>query len=147
MRMIDADCPQLSPDALERSEIQNISTTEIDAVDAPVLISIGILHIENMPAGVRPEVASDAPVGIIGYGLRLLRSICRPYPDVEHAVFGARKLMLDPSGLILVVILSGLPKSRSREIRSREISELLFLVGSLPCRPPPPKEASSTRQK
>jgi hypothetical protein len=48
-----------------------------------------------------------------------------PTQTLRTPSFGARKLSFEPSGLILVVIRSGLPKSKSREI-----SELLFLFSS-----------------
>ena len=134
--MLGAHRLELGPHSLKRREIQDLAAAEIDPVNSPVLVTVLVLQVEDMIAGVGPEIAAYAAIGVIGNRFGLLRRICRPHPDVENAVLGARKLILEPSGLMRVVIRSGLPKSRSLEISALLVYSFRLLLAVFFSAPP-----------
>ena len=59
---------------------------QVDAVDVPVLVAAVVLAIEDVLAGVGPEVAADAALLVLGDRLGGVGIVDRADPDVEHAV-------------------------------------------------------------
>ena len=73
-------------DARERRQVAGFAVAQVDGVDAPILIAVRILRVEDEVGVVRPEVGSDSPLGVprdgaggaqVGYG---------GDPDVQNTV-------------------------------------------------------------
>ena len=71
---------------LFRREIGDLAGIQSDAVGAPVLISAGVLEVEDVLVGVCPGVDANSPACVSGHGPRLLRRIDRCHPHIQHPI-------------------------------------------------------------
>ena len=104
--------------AVEGGEVAVLLRGRVHGVHAPVLVAALVLEVDDVPVVLRPEADPDAAFAIVGNGLEVLeRGPDRSDPDVQNAVFGARKARRSPSGERRGPIRSGLPNRTSRGIR------------------------------
>src|SRR6185503_3202574 len=76
---------------VEGRQIDLPPALDIDAVDAPVLVSGLILQEQHVPAVICPQMLADATLAIVGdrLGLRQIALGCQPH--VQHSVLGGEE--------------------------------------------------------
>ena len=74
---------------LERSKVARLFGGDVSLIDAPVLIAILILGIEDVLRVELPKQISDAALAIVGDGA-IVRFAQSAYPDIEHSLIGGK---------------------------------------------------------
>jgi len=87
-RELLADCLDAGLHARQRRQVLRRSRLQVLAVDAPILVPVLVLQVENVPVRVGPEVHANAAVFVVRDGLGGREVAGGTHPDVQHAVHG-----------------------------------------------------------
>src|SRR5262249_16414608 len=83
-----ADALYGGAELLGGGEVVGLLLAEVDAVDVEVLVAVLVLDVEDVLAGVGPEVGADATLLVVGDGFGVVGAVDGADPDVEDALDG-----------------------------------------------------------